>query len=380
MDVPAILQRASDKCGLKRERWVEANIPTSPHNITVLVFLGDMRSSYILSSFLLKQFKEKSKSSKYFILVTWPGYEGLFPYVDEIWSIKEESALKNLHKNAYGFENRANFYLETIRNLNYWFEDVLSHEDFSAYYDNGFQDLYWSQFGQVVRYLPSIPSSAILNADLNLKLMQDHGVKIFVAPFFDAKVYDRFGLKKQHISKSFWENLINILLENNMTPVIYNNYNTYDLSADVGGVHFREKNISKLMGIMRLTTCVLDIFSDISKLAIMARVPNLVVDERIRYLSQKEAELNNLSPQGVKIDHIFSFATILESEDVAIWKSNLLDLIIARLNKFLPGIGELSSPLESETIVPYRKIKEARMKKLGTRFFKVNRDIRNEKL
>ena len=45
---------------------------------------------------------------------------------------------------------------------------------------------------------------------------------------------------------------------------------------------------------MRMTGCVLDVFSGISKLALAARTPFIYVDDRARYVSLKEVELDDI--------------------------------------------------------------------------------------
>ncbi len=90
LPVPQILKNAADKTGFRRVRYSEKKIPTSISNVTVFLFLGDIRSSFILSSLLLRRFREESKGSRYFILCSWPGHEALYPYVDEYWEISED--------------------------------------------------------------------------------------------------------------------------------------------------------------------------------------------------------------------------------------------------------------------------------------------------
>ncbi len=90
-DIAGLISKAAEKTGFCREVFDLNNIPTEPSNIMVLTFYGDIRSLFILSSFLLHRYKDQDKPSKYIILCSWPGFSCLFPYVNEYWSIQNES-------------------------------------------------------------------------------------------------------------------------------------------------------------------------------------------------------------------------------------------------------------------------------------------------
>ena len=62
MDVSTILKRASEKAGAVRSRYKDKDVPTSVEGVTILPFFGDRRSSFILSSLLLRRIKEELKS------------------------------------------------------------------------------------------------------------------------------------------------------------------------------------------------------------------------------------------------------------------------------------------------------------------------------
>lgn len=175
-DVPSILMRAADKCGLVRVKWAEKNIPNNITNISIMLFFGDARSAYILSSMLLKRYREQVKGSKYFILCTWPGLEHLFPYVDEMWVVRDEAILRKFFSSACGFDNSDDMMVQMRRELNYWFEDVAGTEVFTSLYHNGLQQGFWDKFKNIRRYMISVPSANALGEDLNRKLVQKGGM------------------------------------------------------------------------------------------------------------------------------------------------------------------------------------------------------------
>ena len=74
-----------------------------------MVLFPDMRSSCVASALLLKRYREEIKGSKYFILVSWPGFGGLFPFVNEYWEVSDES-LPGPGHSARGLVNDADFF------------------------------------------------------------------------------------------------------------------------------------------------------------------------------------------------------------------------------------------------------------------------------
>ena len=75
------IQRAADRTKHKRLSYIEKNMPTAADNVYAIPFYGDVSSTFILSSLLLKTYKEKNKG-KYLILCSWPGFQDLFHSTD----------------------------------------------------------------------------------------------------------------------------------------------------------------------------------------------------------------------------------------------------------------------------------------------------------
>ena len=119
--VAEFLKKSADRNGFTRERFEERKIPTDHSNLIIMPFFGDLRSSVVLSSVLLNRYREEIKNSKYFILASWPGMQGLFPYVDEYWSINDESQIKRFFENAECFRNQSDLATMYNRNLNEFF-------------------------------------------------------------------------------------------------------------------------------------------------------------------------------------------------------------------------------------------------------------------
>lgn len=377
-DTVGIFKRAAEKIGFNRVRYTESNIPTSIDKITIMPFLGDLRSTFILSSLLLRRAKEELKASKYFILASWPGYESLFPYVDEYWSIKDEHMLEKYQNGARGFENTATAYTLLNRELNHHFADVMTWGHLSTYYHNGIQQAFFDRFKHVKVSLPDVPSAASLGNEFLRILGKKSGHKVFLYPSKRLECWKMGQTQTVRASKEFWSALVDELLKNNFTPVLYKDGTTHDLSADYTDdcIHIWEPSIFKVMGAMRHCGCVLDIFNSTSRLAIAAKTPFIMVDERARREGLKEFEIDDLCARNLPREYIFGFATIIEGGNKSDWKSNLFDNIIARLNSFLPELDRDSWPstAASYEVVPYDQVRRNKKKRMGTRFIKIPRD------
>ena len=145
-DTVSILRRAAEKGSFERTRYIESNIPTTFSDITIMTFFGDMRSTFILSSLLLKRYKEEVKGSKYFILLTWPGYESLFPYVDEYWTFADKTVEPRLRSEAVGFENTSSIDILYKKQINHFFDDHVDSSSLKQFYNNGIQqDFSWKE-------------------------------------------------------------------------------------------------------------------------------------------------------------------------------------------------------------------------------------------
>ena len=383
LDIAGTLKRAGDKCGFNRIRWQQKDMPTNMDNITVMVFFGDIRSMFVLSSLLLKRYREEVKGSRYFILCTWPGYESLFPYVNEYWAIRDVELVNHCYAGTSSFENNSKSALQFRKNLNHWFNDVVGPEDLEIYYNNGITQEYWDRFQHVKRYLPSVASSALLGQKFNQEMIKKQGAKVFIYPTELIQKWSCDKIVNIKSSKKFWTGLANKLLDNGIIPVVYNGSNTQELAPEVleKCICVKEDDVSKMMAVMRTTGCVLDIFSGISRLAIAARTPYIYVDERARSFGQKEVEIEGLCcEKGLPRTCIYSFPSVIFEGDEEMWKVNIYDVILARLLKFLPTLNrdEWPSPVESLELVLYENVKRNKMNKMGVRFIKVNRDMRRD--
>lgn len=362
------IKRASNKFGFKREVFLEKNIPTTSSNIIILPFYGDIRSTFDLSTFILRQYKEKYKD-KYLILCSWPGFQDIFPYVDEYWTLAEESSAKTLAMDTNNLYNGTNISSEINRSM-LEVAETISYKDLRGWYDKGFTKKYWEDFSEIKRYLPEVQSSSKLSDSFIKELDRKLGKKVVVYPVTKMTVWHQGKSIYLPVSKQFWETLIQSLLSEGFVPVIYQNWWTFDMSKEFTDkcVYLVPRNISDVLAAIRHVGLVLDVHSGISRLAIAARTPFICVDERIRYINSGDFAVDDLCCQTPR-KYIFSFSTLLMQGGPSEWKDSLLDNILVNLHLFNPtNRGNWGATNESYQNVSYELVKNRKSQRRGVFF------------
>ena len=373
------LKRSAERNGFNRDRYEENKIPTDHANIVVVPFFGDLRSMVVMSSFLLHRYRQEFKNSKYFILASWPGYQGLFPYIDEYWSVTDEAHFKSFYEQSEGFRNKSDMATIYLRNFNEFFQDVVDYKEFVQFYQNGITNLFFEKFITTKRFFPFIPSSMTIGRDFNKELSTRAGYKIFIHPSIFAKQWNVGSSKNIRTKKEFWVELIEKLIEKNYVPVVWQNNLSYDISQDFVGrcLFVVEKDIVRVLSAMRATGCVLDIFNSLSRLSLLARCPFVCVDERSRYQNLKEYEIDDLCGVGIPHEYIFTFSTIVSNGNSYYWNQDIFQSILMKLEKFLPTLdrNEWPSTGESIQVVPYKSFVRTNNRiKIGAKLLKITRD------
>lgn len=374
IDVSATIKRASEKAGFNRTKYNEENIPTSISNVIAMPFFGDLRSTFTLSSLLLHRIKTQLHGSKYFIFCSWPGNEALFPYVDEYWAIKDEAVLKNLYHSSKGFTNDSNTAVTFQRNLNHFFEDVIDSDAIRPFYERGFKQDFFNTFRHIKRFLPSVPSSAILGPEFSRALGNRKGFKVFVHPVLEIEWWRNGQYQWVKTPKEFWVTLVKRLVDEGFCPIVYRNFFTHDISGDFvdSCLYVSEKDIGKVMAVMRASDCVLDVFSGISRLAMAARCPYVVCDERLRSNALKDYEIEDLCAKNIPKEFIYAFSTIIDYKDAVTWNLNLFDLVVKKLGEIITDVDRNKLPATSESyeIIPYANVREVSIKKVCSKIIR----------
>jgi hypothetical protein len=375
-EIAEYIKRAAHKAGFKREFFLEKNMPTQPSNIIAIPFWGDLRSTFILSSMLLKSYKD-TFIDKYIVLCSWPGFQGLFSYVHEYWTIEDESVIKTLATGANNLYNETSLATELTRNL-VEVLNVVTSKDLREYYNNGFTQKYWQTFGGVKRYLPEVASVTKITQDFKAQMERRTGTKIVVYPSVRVKSFQMGKTINVTIPKEFWIVLIERLIEEGYSPVVYQNSFTYDVSVDLVDkcLYLVPKNVLDVLAAFRHIGCVLDVHSGISRLAIAARTPFLSVTERRIFVDDRDYEIDDLCCDGLPRQYIFSFSTMLLTGGPAEWKVSIIDNIVARLKEFMPTLKgiDLPSTNESYESIPYERVRQRKAKRIGCAFIKLSKN------
>lgn len=370
MEVSDYIKRAAQRSGYRREFFLEKNMPTQPSNVVAIPFYGDLRSITLLSSFVLKSYKDVFKD-KYLILCSWPGMRSLFPYVDEYWSIDDESVTKTLATEANNMYNGTNLAADLTRGLVEVLE-VLTAKDLKTFYDNGFTKKYWDSFGKIKRFLPEVPSASMISNEFKIQMERKQGQKIIVYPATKMRTRQQGKTIHLPVQKEFWASLIERVIEEGYVPVVYQNWFTYDMSRDFADrcIYLVPRNVSDVLAAFRYVGCVLDVHAGISRLAALARCPFVSVMERQSFVEDKDYEIDDLCCDGLPKQYIFSFATQLMVGGPSEWKVSVLDNIAVRLKEFLPTLRGASLPSTNESYdeVPYERVRQRKAKRLGAAF------------
>lgn len=377
--VADFLKRAADRNGFRRDRFDEGQIPTDFANVCIVPCFSDSRSMVILSSLLLNRYRTENKGSKYFVVASWPGYQGLFPYADEYWSLTDEAVLKRFYEGSEALRNKTDLAVVYNRNLNEFFRDVVDINDIQKLYRYGLTNHFFERYREIKRFIPFVPSASILGRDFNRELAVRSGYKVFLHPSIYIKFWHHGISENVRANVDFYVKFVEAMVERNITPVIWQNFNSYDISSQVGdkAIFFREPDVIRALAAMRATGCVLDIFNGLSRYALLARTPFLSMDERVRYNGTKESEIDDLLGVGIPKQYIFSFSTLLTTGTPFHWRLDAFPSICNRLDKFLPELNRDEWPptAEQNDIVSYDKlVRVHKQKKLGTRFIKVIQD------
>lgn len=375
-DTADFLKRAAQRTGFTRQFYVEKNIPTDPSNIVAVPFFCDFTSLFILSSVILKNYKE-ANPGKYLILCSWPGIQAFFPYVDEVWSLEDESVIKNLATGANNFYNDSTLATELTRSIAEVL-NIFTSKDISKYYNKGFSKKYWEEFKEIKRFLPEVPSANLISSNFKTQLNRRIGSKVVVYPTTRMKSWQQGKSVYLPISKDFWSALIERLLQEGCEPVVYQNWFTYDMSKDFIDrcLYLVPRNMSDLLAAFREIGMVLDVHSGISRLAIAARCPYLAVTERKIYIEDKNFEIDDLCADGLPRQYIFSFSTQLMVGGPEEWEVSVLGNIVARLKDFMPQIEQelLPSTISSYQPMSYDCIRQRKSKRLGSAFIKTSKN------
>lgn len=352
-NVREFLIRASDKSGLKRDKYTEHNITENFSNIMVNVIYGNLLNEIIISSFLHREIFTKEYKNKYKIIVTLPGRSFLYPCADEVWSPKNENDFILMSKESPE---------RIFQSLNKYIHDVHDIDFFSKYFKNGYTKLFSNQFEKNIE-LPPISS---LKSENMQKFSKYEGRKCFIMPF---KHLNYYGHKEEleYIDIECYKKIINSMLSYDITPIVVYNKTCYDLSPYFYDkcLFFMEERLDNIVSIARSSGFVFDLFTNNFIIAFLARVPFFSCIDRRRFVNLNLGELFLSLNQAADVQYKLDFNMVK-----TINRSFNFQAVAERINYFH---SDLKIPSSSHTItkIDQSLIKKARIKKFGLNFFKI---------
>ena len=372
LTVSDFLKITSKKLNFNREKYIEKNIPSNFDQITVLFNLGDLRNTLSLSSMILPKFRKETKSLRYFIVFSYPGFSSLFPYADEFWSFDQENFLR-IYNSSLGLDNFNSLKTIYLRHFNENFREVIKSESFNDIYDHFFLKRYWEKNKNIRIILPQIINSYSSN-DVFVEKYSNINTnrKIFIFPNKTMQIIRKGKLTYEEIKVEFWINLIKKLLNNNISVICVKHPLTHDISShfidEKNILFFNEIDLNQIMSLMRMSECVFDFFSGISRLAIAARTPYILADERIRYFNYKEYEFEDVVGESLYGDRFFIFADLLNANNDLY--SNIASNIISKIDKIKKISKGILSSEYIDKLSNYQNVRYYQSKKMGLNFLK----------
>lgn len=373
LTVSDFLKITSNKLNFVREKYTEKNIPNNFDQITVFFNLGDLRSTFSLASMLLPRFRKETKSLRYFIVFGYPGFSSLYPYADEYWSFNIDNFSK-IYNCSYGINNISELKNIYLRHLNENFREVIKADVFLDVYDNFFLGKYWEKNKNIRIILPQVMNS-LANDDSIVAMFNSlkNKRKLFIFPNKHMQVIRKGNLVYQEIKQEFWINLIDRLLQNNVDLVCVKHPLTHDFSASFTDnkniLFFNEKDINKIMSLMRLTGISLDFFSGMSRLSNIARVPFVLVDERMRYFNYREYEFEDvIGNEVLDRERFFIFADLMNANNDLY--NNIAGNIISKIDKILNNNNGVLYSEYTDKLSNYQNVRYYQSKKMGLNFLK----------
>jgi hypothetical protein len=356
VSVDRFLETAAIKNSLTRMVRDNESIPTDYARLTVVTCFGDLRHLVVLSSFLLNRYKYDHQS-KYLILVSYDGLADLFPYVNEFWGLRNFQS----YQKSDGFENSSTE-LDSIRKSLFrdFFDEVISSKDeFGQLYYNGFTDNFFRKYNKFIRTTPKVSHISTLPG-LVRNLTASEGVRVFFLPCLYERRYDRGKTFYERSDKEEYKSLLKALIEYKFVPIVVKNEFTHDISDVKGCIHLYQPDFGLILTTMRAAGLVLDYFSGVNRLAALAGVPFICLDDRQRYINSKEWEMDDLSCPLLAKKYLFS-----NHDRVKSIITTLLDL---------PPQSLLSADGECRE-VNYDQVRRKKGLMFGTNLLKVPREI-----
>lgn len=159
-----------------------------------------------------------------------------------------------------------------------------------------------------------IPSSAILGKEVLRCINENSGYKVFIFPSLFLNSWQSGRDTRIQVQKHFYVELIKFLKSNGIFPVIWNHSLGYDLTDEFNNysdcLFINDHDLSKVLSLIRLTGCSLDLFNGVGWLSKLARTPSLIFSERSRFFNSGDAEMFDITSIETQIELFLTLLTL----------------------------------------------------------------------
>lgn len=361
------LSRAASRCGFSRDSYTEKLVPASHDKISVIPFFGDLYGELVFSSLLYRRLLDAEPVGRYTIIATHPGRSFLYPEAAEVWGISGESVYDDLFAGADALKADSSRLSYIYQSLNRFFPKVNDMAVVDKWYARGLTGHYLDSFGKVLVDWPPVVGA---RPETVRQIGNRPGTKVFLAASKRVRMLDR-GSKdtKVFVPKLFYVFLAERLMDSGFAPVFWNGPDCHDVSPELPGMTgvVTDKTLAGAVSAVRGCDCLLSIFNDLFSVAILARVPYLMVEERKRYFALNFFEMEDIMSSVSSIKPYFSFAGALSSNTHQETAKAIVNRLCEVRDK---GLAHLGSNVSSGTVeADYGKVRRRRANKLGFRLF-----------
>jgi hypothetical protein len=275
-----LIEKYVKKSGMSRVKLTNAKI-SSPHNVFVYFFLGELQTIIHISQLFLSSSIDKNR---YNVVITWDGLEGLFTGVDEVLTVGKQLSCNVLYNGAEGCDNKSAGAVLLLRLANEYFLNVFKASDLKIPYTNNFTDAILEK--NFNYFSPSFLRNT--DREYNFKINKKT-VVIFPFQHYKKILYNREV--PVLISDSFYREAIRKLSALGFKVICIQNdwcFNISDRPIQADVEFIKESRFDRIVMLMRKYGCVFDFFGDLTVLSYLAQVACFSVAERTYFMKQRK--------------------------------------------------------------------------------------------
>jgi len=334
-----ILNNASSKCGLIRERYAEKSVTQDFHKVCVIVFFGEIDHLLCFNQLYFQNIKSSSNfRDKYIILVTYSGFGNIIEGVDEVWSAKNTDINEKFYERSDGVNNYSEALVILHRNLNEHFFNIIKSSSLSEIFNHGFC------LNKTYKEKIKIDKTLSINRNyLNRQIIEEINIPadrktVVILPLKFIKLILNGKVHHQKISSSFYENICERMSQKGFRILLCKNYLTYDLSNkflnNKNIINIKEDNWYNLMGYIEEVGIYIDFFGGFSCVSQYIDISNISLLERSYFYNLNKNQIESIltNYKNINKKH-FTFFQFFSDENKQ--KNLFIDQLMRMINNTL---------------------------------------------